>query len=366
MPPELLPLLRDKIPELEKDFPHIAKSVKELINPAPAFPAAALHGAQAACQIAFRELQSAESHVSEYESEANELVADLRAKVVQLNDAQSALSIARAKYEDAAKAAQSEVTKYTKEPGQDHVNALISSLTPDKLDEIAKSLAAAALQARLQVNIDAGAAVAASQQATAAAQQAAADAASPTVAAALQPNTNAAHGTPAVAPTFAFGVAPEVAVANAAPGAQGDAQAPPPLENSPPASVSGEPVHQQQPMQDVEEVPTPQPAVLGNSADGKSSERRSASRSPRRQKSDASSPRGSADLDVFDDAESSAKVQKTNQSQQATTRSKSIGSNGSHRSCVSAAESGINSVAHFTEIGNQLEGQVKIAGLPTP
>jgi hypothetical protein len=69
---------------------------------------------------------------------------------------------------------------------------------------------------------------------------------------------------------------------------------------------------------------------------------------------------------LLNDDETAAKVQKTNQNQHATTRSKSLGSNGSQRSGVSGAtDVGTNSVAHFSDIASQMEGQVKKAGLPT-
>ena len=151
VPTELLPLLQDKLAEFEVKFPDIAKSVKELAQPAA--PAAALHGAQSACQIAFRELQAAETQVSEHESEANELVAELREKVRQLNDSQAELAVARTKYEEAAKTAQSEVQKHTKVAGDDHVHALITSLEPDKLQQIAASLAEAAKTAREKATV---------------------------------------------------------------------------------------------------------------------------------------------------------------------------------------------------------------------
>ena len=109
IPPELLPLLADKLPELEKLCPEIAKSVKGFVSPAPAAPAAALHGAQSTCQIAFKDLQAAETQVSEFESEASELVAELRRKISQLITAQLELTSARAKYEEAATAVQLEV-----------------------------------------------------------------------------------------------------------------------------------------------------------------------------------------------------------------------------------------------------------------
>ena len=48
---EHVPLLKAKLPELKEKFPELAKSLQTLEQPAAA-PAARLHGAQSACQIA--------------------------------------------------------------------------------------------------------------------------------------------------------------------------------------------------------------------------------------------------------------------------------------------------------------------------
>ena len=68
---------------------------------------------------------------------------------------------------------------------------------------------------------------------------------------------------------------------------------------------------------------------------------------------------------LLNDDETAPKVRKANQNQHVTTRSKSLGSNGSQRSGVSGAtDVGTNSMSHFTDIASQMEGQIKKAGLP--
>jgi hypothetical protein len=143
--------LQSHMPELEKQFPEIAKTVTAFVQPVqPAAPAAALHGAQSKCQIAFRELQSAESEVSELEVTANELVAELRNKVKQLADAQLVLAEARTSYDNAAKVAHTEVQKHSKSDALNFVDNIIADLEPDKLEEVAKRMSEAAAAARIK------------------------------------------------------------------------------------------------------------------------------------------------------------------------------------------------------------------------
>ena len=65
--------------DLKVQFPDLAKSVQTAMEPVLpiAALAAVLHSAQAACQVAFKELQSAEATVANLEIEANDLLAEL-------------------------------------------------------------------------------------------------------------------------------------------------------------------------------------------------------------------------------------------------------------------------------------------------
>ena len=337
IPAELLPLLQDKLPELEQRFPDIAKSVKEYVQPTPAAPAAALHGAQSACQIAFRDLQTAESNVSELEAEASEMVSELRAKIAQLNSAQLALVDVRNRYDEAAKTAQTEVSKHkrTSNSGEDQFAALVSTMGPAQLQEMSEKLAAAAKEA-----------------ANTAQQQAEQNKAAPSAEAAEQP-PNAQAQQPmeqTLAPAATTAALEQQSVqpvdASTAPAATVEST----VTATPPQEAQQE-QHNAQP--DVTMVPTsavvlPLP-TLGSQTqlDGQ----RTASRSPRR----------SPSLEIEDLA---VKDRKTASGQSPGRRSLSRGSGNSAGTAKSQPTDG--GTEHFSDIAAQLEEQLKAASAPRP
>ena len=347
IPTELLPLLQDKLPELEAKFPDIAKSVKEFVQPQPAAPAAALHGAQSACQIAFRDLQTAESQVSEFESEASELVAELRSKIAQLNEAQLNLASVRKRYDDAAKVAQTEVKKHTNTSDEDQIATMVSSLEPEKLQEIAERLAEAATQARAKLQQQAEA-----QQQADAERLAAASAAQAAAAAAAEAAQNASISAQGLAASTE-GTAPAASLE----------QSVAPLPSAADATV--QPLLQPL-LQDVQmEGQNVQPVVtlpLGNEAAVQPvHSKRVGSRSPRRSKASGSEH---SDCDPEPDAATGAKAIKTREAQSAGGRSHSRGSGRSQLSHTSQPADA--TPAHYSAIASQLEDELKKAAAPRP
>ena len=146
-------MLHAQLPSLEEKCPEVAKQIKDALPTVPAqAPAALLHGAQTACQVAFKELQHAESDASQLELEINDTLAEVREKVQALNVLQNDLVQLRAKYDIAAKAAQIEVQR-TRTNGHveseiDHVFKLVQQYTPDQLEVMAASLSKAAREVR--------------------------------------------------------------------------------------------------------------------------------------------------------------------------------------------------------------------------
>ena len=327
-------MLADKLPELEKLCPDIAKSVKGFVSPAPAAPAAALHSAQSTCQIAFKDLQAAETQVSEYESECSELVAELRRKISQLNTAQLELTSARAKYDEAATAVQLEVKKHTKVEGNDEVHKLeqqwILESDPDKLDAIANKLAAAAAEARQKQQYQAGQAA----EAAAAAAKATFEFGAPTTSpaevvavatlplAATQPLEQALPDTSPTQPAASEAVA-AVAI----------------LPGSLPLSSAA-----------AAEEAAARLAALAPTREPAKDKKRESSRSPRRTKS---SDNGS---DMQDDAADPdpSKSQKTKSNQSARSAGGSLDVDGA----VAA-----NTPQHFEKIADGLEAQLLAAGV---
>ena len=131
-------------------FPELAETLQSRLGPAQQAPAASLHNTQAACQIAFREMQVVENDVSELEVAAADLVSALRAKITELNDRQVDLASARDSYDAAARAAQLEVqkTRPASKSETEHVSALTKELSPQQLEQLSVSLAEAAKSAR--------------------------------------------------------------------------------------------------------------------------------------------------------------------------------------------------------------------------
>ena len=111
-----------------------------------------LHGAQTACQIAFRELQNAGSDATQLELDINDMLAEVREKVQQLSEAQQQLVELRAKYDTAAKNAQLEAqrtrTSGYVESETEHVCKLVQQYSPDQLEVMSASLAKAAKEVR--------------------------------------------------------------------------------------------------------------------------------------------------------------------------------------------------------------------------
>ena len=151
--------LQQQLPQLEEQFPELAKQVRSANPPPVVAPAALLHDAQTSCQIAFKELQQSEAVAVQLESECAEMVAQLHKKVDDLREAQELLAVARIKYDDAAKQAQLQVQKSRPIPSpagqqqhmseeQQHISELLSVLAPAQLEEVAKTLVQAAKQAR--------------------------------------------------------------------------------------------------------------------------------------------------------------------------------------------------------------------------
>ena len=97
--------MQEKLPELRQHFPDLAKSLEAALQPPPMSPAAALHGAQAKAQKAYKTLQSAERIAIDLEKEAADLVTKLRGKVADMQEARTVLSEARDMYDKAAAAA---------------------------------------------------------------------------------------------------------------------------------------------------------------------------------------------------------------------------------------------------------------------
>ena len=145
----LAPIVQEKPPELREKFPDLAKSLEEALEPPPASPAAALHGAQSQCQKAFKTLQSAERIAIDLEKEAADLVTALREKVSDLHEAQTLLNDARRFYDKAAAAVTEEVSKQSTKPDEGHVSALINSLGHDDLAKVAIALSEAAAAKKL-------------------------------------------------------------------------------------------------------------------------------------------------------------------------------------------------------------------------
>jgi len=114
-----------------------------------------LHSAQAKCQIAYKELNLAESVAADLEAEAAQLVQDLQEKVQQLADAQSEVHNARQKYDAAAKVAQDEVQKLRSVPTdvQSNFSSLLKSMSPEQLEEASDAMAKAAKAARENVDL---------------------------------------------------------------------------------------------------------------------------------------------------------------------------------------------------------------------
>ena len=148
---ELVPLLQANLPQLQAQFPALAKSLQNFEVPTAA-PAAVLHGAQSACQVAFKELQHAETDVAQLELDINETLAEVREKVQILSEKQESLVQLRAKYDEAAKTAQLEVqrtrTNGYVESETEHVCKLVQQYSPDQLEVMAASLTKAAQEAR--------------------------------------------------------------------------------------------------------------------------------------------------------------------------------------------------------------------------
>ena len=139
--------------ELREKFPDLAASVQAMGEaPVSDKPAAVLHSAQSACQVAFKQLQAAEEETAELEVECNELVADLREKVEKLQKVQASLVQIRLKYDETARNAQLEVQR-TRHAGSgtleaEHVHKLVQEFGPDQLEAMAKNLSEAATAAR--------------------------------------------------------------------------------------------------------------------------------------------------------------------------------------------------------------------------
>jgi len=147
----LIPLLQARMEEMQDLFPDLADSLKKHLAAPPA-PAETLHDAQTACQIAFREMQVMENDVAELEASTADLVQQLRTSITDLADKQVELSISRENYDKAARIAQLQVQKSRPAPDAkseaEHVQHLMRELSPEQLEQVAISLAAAAKEAR--------------------------------------------------------------------------------------------------------------------------------------------------------------------------------------------------------------------------
>jgi hypothetical protein len=130
----LVAILQKQLPQLQQHFPDLAKQVQEFVAPVQA-PAQVLHTAQAACQIAYKELSAAESLAANLEEQAAELVQSLQDKVEELRSAQEAVHSARVAYDIAAKTAQDEVQKLRSAPSdvQSNFDAMLQQMSPEQL-----------------------------------------------------------------------------------------------------------------------------------------------------------------------------------------------------------------------------------------
>ena len=131
----LVAILQKQLPQLQQHFPDLAKQVQDFVAPVQA-PAQVLHSAQAACQIAYKELSAAESLAANLEEQAAELVQSLQDKVEELRSAQEAVHGARVAYDSAAKTAQDEVQKLRSAPTdvQSNFDAILQQMSPEQLD----------------------------------------------------------------------------------------------------------------------------------------------------------------------------------------------------------------------------------------
>jgi len=130
----LVAILQKQLPQLQQHFPDLAKQVQDFVAPTQA-PAQVLHSAQAACQIAYKELSAAESLAANLEEQAAELVQSLQDKVEELRSAQEAVHGARVAYDSAAKTAQDEVQKLRSAPSdvQSNFDAMLQQMSPEQL-----------------------------------------------------------------------------------------------------------------------------------------------------------------------------------------------------------------------------------------
>ena len=130
----LVAILQKQLPQLQQHFPDLAKQVQDFVAPVQA-PAQVLHSAQAACQIAYKELSAAQSLEANLEEQAAELVQSLQDKVEELRSAQEAVHGARVAYDVAAKTAQDEVQKLRSAPSdvQSNLDAMLQQMSPEQL-----------------------------------------------------------------------------------------------------------------------------------------------------------------------------------------------------------------------------------------
>ena len=155
---ELVPQLQSRMEELRDRFPELASSVETALPAAqPEKPAAVLHGAQSACQVAFKDQQASEAEVASLELGCNELLAVLRWGVSVLQQAQVNLIDAWDKYYQAARTAQLEVQRTrpssSNSGNAEHVQKLFQDLDADQLQQMAVSFANAAKAAREEAEL---------------------------------------------------------------------------------------------------------------------------------------------------------------------------------------------------------------------
>ena len=142
-------LLAPHLSKLEKQFPGLSTAASQVFAPEPLAPAAALHSAQSACQIALKSLQAAENTVAELDKDCAELAIELRAKIADLSSAQIILAEARVSYDDKARAAQVEVRKSKSNVNDEvvQITELFHQMDVTQLEKISKAIADAVLAA---------------------------------------------------------------------------------------------------------------------------------------------------------------------------------------------------------------------------
>ena len=136
-------LLQRHLAILEIKFPGLSEHVKGVFEPdVEPTPASILHNAQSSCQIAFKDMQAAEAAVASIEAQCGKCSKQLRELIGQLNDAQIELHTARHKYDEAALAAQEQVQKNaSKDSSASQVSAIIGDLGTEQLEKLSQQVA---------------------------------------------------------------------------------------------------------------------------------------------------------------------------------------------------------------------------------